>query len=62
MLQPPPEHMIEFMVAAAFHKPVADTFARAFEQPVSAWELLSSPANTSAFLKQHGWQGMPVAA
>lgn len=62
MLQPPPEHMVEFMVAAAFHKPVADTFARAFEQPVKTWDLLSSPTNTSEFLKQHGWQGMPVAA
>lgn len=62
MLQPPPAHMVEFMVAAAFHQPVADTFARAFEQPVCTWELLSSPTNTAAFLKQHGWQGMPVTA
>ena len=27
MLQPPSPHVIEFMVAAAYHQPVADTFA-----------------------------------
>ena len=43
-------------------QPVAETFVRMFEQPQRAWDMLSSPANTSAFLQSHGWQGMPVAA
>jgi 2-polyprenyl-6-methoxyphenol hydroxylase-like FAD-dependent oxidoreductase len=62
MLQPPPPHVIEFMVAAAHHRPVADTFASMFEQPLRAWELLSSPETLAAFLKQHGWQGMPASS
>ena len=62
MLQPPPPHMIEFLVAATQHQSVADAFASMFEQPLRGWEILSSPDNTSAFLKQHGWQGMPMAA
>jgi hypothetical protein len=33
-----------------------------FERPVASWEMLSSPDRTSAFLRSHGWQGMPVAA
>jgi len=61
MLQPPPPHVIEFMVAAAYHQPVADTFASLFEQPLRGWELLSSPDTLAVFLKQHGWQGMPGA-
>lgn len=62
MLQPPPPHMVELMVAAAQYQPVADTFASIFEQPLSGWELLSSPDNTAAFLQQYGWQGMPAMA
>jgi hypothetical protein len=58
MLQPPEPHMIELMVAAAHLQPVADTFAGFFEQPHMAWHLLSSQEATSAFLSQHGWQGM----
>jgi hypothetical protein len=62
LLQPPPPHVVEFMVASAFIQPVANAFANVFETPVNSWELLSNPDNTAAFLKQHGWQGMPVAA
>jgi hypothetical protein len=59
MLQPPQPHMIEMMVAAAQHQPVADTFAGFFEQPHQAWEILSRPEHTADFLRQYGWQGMP---
>jgi 2-polyprenyl-6-methoxyphenol hydroxylase-like FAD-dependent oxidoreductase len=62
MLMPPPQHMIEFMVAAAHIPPVAETFVRMFEQPQRAWEMLSNPDNTSAYLKSQGWKGMPVPA
>ncbi|HYF64203.1 MAG TPA: styrene monooxygenase/indole monooxygenase family protein [Herpetosiphonaceae bacterium] len=62
MLQPPAPHVVEFMVAAAQFPPVAETFVRMFEQPVRAWEMLSCPNTTGAFLKGHGWKGMPVAA
>lgn len=59
MLRPPAPHMIEFMVAATQHQPIADSFVSMFEQPLRGWEILSSPAKTMAFLKQNGWQGMP---
>lgn len=59
MLLPPPPHLIEFLAAASQHQAVADKFISLFEQPVSGWELVSSPDNTAAFLKEQGWQGMP---
>ncbi len=62
MLQPPPPHIVEFMIASAQIQPVANTFASLFEAPVDGWKILSHPDNTAAFLKQHGWQGMPVPA
>jgi 2-polyprenyl-6-methoxyphenol hydroxylase-like FAD-dependent oxidoreductase len=62
MLMPPPQHMIEFMVAAAQIPPVAETFVRMFEQPQRAWEMLSNPDTTSDYLKSQGWKGMPVPA
>lgn len=61
MLQAPQPHMIELMVAATQIQSVADTFVGFFERPAQAWHLLSSAENTSEFLAQHGWQGMPVA-
>jgi 2-polyprenyl-6-methoxyphenol hydroxylase-like FAD-dependent oxidoreductase len=62
MLMPPPQHMIEFMVAAAHIPPVAETFVRMFEQPQRAWEMLSNSDTTSDYLKSQGWKGMPVPA
>ena len=62
MLQPPQPHMIEFLVAAAQNQDVADAFVNFFERPQLAWEVLSSQENTSEFLAQYGWQGMPVPA
>ncbi|HEX6290829.1 MAG TPA: styrene monooxygenase/indole monooxygenase family protein [Herpetosiphonaceae bacterium] len=59
MLQPPQDHMIELMVAAAHNQAVADAFAGFFEQPVIAWQVMSSAESTAEFLRQFGWQGMP---
>jgi hypothetical protein len=59
MLQPPEPQVIKMMVAAAHLQPIADMFALFFEQPVLAWQITSSQESTSAFLRQHGWQGMP---
>jgi 2-polyprenyl-6-methoxyphenol hydroxylase-like FAD-dependent oxidoreductase len=60
MLQPPPEHMIEFLVAASLVQPIADTFAGFLNDPRRGWETLSSPTNTAALLRRFGWQGMPA--
>jgi len=58
-LQPPPPHLIEFLVAAAQHQPIADTFVNTYEHPVRGAELMTSAENVAAFLKSRGWQGMP---
>ncbi len=62
MLQPPQPHMIELLVAAAQHQPVADAFASFFEQPLLAWHIMSSQEHTTTFLQEYGWQGMPELA
>ena len=62
MLQPPPQHMLEFLVAATMHQPVADTFVRYLSRPLTGWETLSNPERTAALLRTHGWRGMPMAA
>jgi 2-polyprenyl-6-methoxyphenol hydroxylase-like FAD-dependent oxidoreductase len=59
MLQAPPPHQIELLVAASQHQPVADIFANFFELPHRAWDIMSRPENTTDFLRQYGWQGMP---
>jgi hypothetical protein len=59
MLLPPPPHMIELLVAASQHQPIADTIANFFELPHRAWDILSRPEHTAEFLRQYGWQGMP---
>jgi hypothetical protein len=56
MLQPPQQHMIDLMVAAAQSQQVANAFVDFFEQPLVAWEAMSSPEGAAAFLQQHGWQ------
>jgi 2-polyprenyl-6-methoxyphenol hydroxylase-like FAD-dependent oxidoreductase len=62
MLQPPPPHVIEFMVAAAQNPQIANVFSNFFNNPRRGWEVFSNPANTAALLRQHGWQGMPAPA
>lgn len=59
MLQPPPAHMLEFMVAASMHPSVGNAFASFLISPVEGWETFSSPERTATLLRGHGWQGMP---
>ena len=59
MLQPPEPHMIELLVAAAQNQGVAEAFVNFFERPHQAWEVMSSQEQTTKFLAQYGWQGMP---
>lgn len=62
MLQPPPQHIVEFLVAATMHQSVADTFANYLRRPLAGWETLSNPERTGMLLRQHGWRGMPAPA
>lgn len=55
MLQPPPPHVVELLVAASQHQPVADAFADFFNTPHHTWEIFSSPARMSTFLQHYGW-------
>jgi hypothetical protein len=60
MLQPPEPHMIEILVAAAQNQDVANAFVRFFEQPAQAWDVMRSQEQTTKFLTQYNWQGMPA--
>jgi hypothetical protein len=62
MLQPPPAHMIEYLVAATQHQSLGHSFVNFLADPLAGWHTFSNPANTSAMLAKHGWQGMPIAA
>jgi 2-polyprenyl-6-methoxyphenol hydroxylase-like FAD-dependent oxidoreductase len=50
MLQPPPPHIIDVLVAAAQNQAIADAFADGFADPLPTWELLRSPEHVAAFL------------
>lgn len=64
MLQPPQQHGIDLMVAAAQNQTIANAFTNFFEQPLVAWDAMSSPEGAAAFLQQYGWTApaAPVAA
>jgi 2-polyprenyl-6-methoxyphenol hydroxylase-like FAD-dependent oxidoreductase len=51
-LQPPPPHIIDLMVAAAQHKPIADALSNGFNTPDRWWQITSSPERTAALLRQ----------
>jgi 2-polyprenyl-6-methoxyphenol hydroxylase-like FAD-dependent oxidoreductase len=55
MLQPPPPHLIELLVAASQNQAIADAFATNFNAPARGWATVSSPAETATFLAQFGW-------
>ncbi|MEV5895241.1 styrene monooxygenase/indole monooxygenase family protein [Nonomuraea fuscirosea] len=42
-LQPPPEHVVRLLVAAATRQDIADLVVSLFADPAFAWSLLSSP-------------------
>jgi 2-polyprenyl-6-methoxyphenol hydroxylase-like FAD-dependent oxidoreductase len=54
MLQPPPSHIIDMLVAASQHQAVADAFADGFTNPLPTWELLRSPERVAGFLDRSG--------
>jgi 2-polyprenyl-6-methoxyphenol hydroxylase-like FAD-dependent oxidoreductase len=54
MLQPPPPHIIDMLVAAAQNQAIADAFANGFANPLPTWELLRSPERVAAFLDMAG--------
>lgn len=61
MLQPPQQHLIEMLVAAAYCQPVADAFVSFFDAAPLAGEVMGSPERSAAWLAELGWQGMPAA-
>lgn len=62
MLQPPPPHMIELLVAATHQPAVANAFASSFNDPDRAWETFSTPPRTAAFLQSFGWTPAAMTA
>lgn len=60
MLQPPEEHVLELLVAAASSQPVADAFVNFFDAAPLAGQVMSSPERSAAWLAELGWQGMPA--
>lgn len=50
MLQPPPPHVIDLLVAAAQNPVIADAYADGFANPLPTWELLRDPARVVALL------------
>jgi 2-polyprenyl-6-methoxyphenol hydroxylase-like FAD-dependent oxidoreductase len=59
MLQPPPPHALEFLIAASQIPAVADAFVEGYNTPSRLWHILSSPERTTAFLHEYGWTGPP---
>jgi 2-polyprenyl-6-methoxyphenol hydroxylase-like FAD-dependent oxidoreductase len=49
-LQPPPQHMLALLAAAARNQEVADFYASAYNRPDQFWPLESSPERMAAFL------------
>jgi hypothetical protein len=50
-LQPPPPHLIDFLVAASQNQSLANQFADGFNQPVQQWSLLSDPVKTQQLVQ-----------
>jgi hypothetical protein len=54
MLQPPPPHVLNLLVAASQNQAIADAYADGFANPLPTWELLQSPACVAALLDALG--------
>lgn len=50
-LQPPPTHIVELLVTASQHQPVANAFIDGFANPTSLAAALASPEATEAFIE-----------
>jgi hypothetical protein len=59
MLQPPPPHALQLLVAAAQNQAIADELSDNFNAPEQNWEIFGSPAGAECFLKRHAW-GAPM--
>ena len=63
MLQvPPPQNVLQYLMAAAQHKAVADWFADSFATPERSWYVLASPERTEAFLRKMAPAAAPAQA
>lgn len=55
MLQPPPPHVIDLLLAASQRQVIANAFADIFNAPHHTWEIFSSPTRMNTFLQHYGW-------
>lgn len=53
VLQPPPPHMQDLMIAAATHQPLADRIASNYGHPHRAWDDTCTPQRTAALMRRH---------
>jgi Styrene monooxygenase A putative substrate binding domain len=53
VLQPPPPHVLDLMVAAASHQPLADRIASNYGHPHRAWDDLCTPERTRALMRRY---------
>jgi hypothetical protein len=52
-LQPPPDHVLAFLAAAAHDQKLADLFFNLFNDPVRLWAILSDPDRTQMLVDAH---------
>jgi 2-polyprenyl-6-methoxyphenol hydroxylase-like FAD-dependent oxidoreductase len=50
-LAPPPQHVVELLVAAARHQPVADFYTGSFNEPDRFWHIVSRQDRTESIKK-----------
>ena len=62
MLQPPPPHAVDLLVAASQTPAIADAFVSNFNQPERNWARFSSPTRMADFLADFGWVRQRMAA
>lgn len=60
MLQPPPPHVIQLLVAAGEIPAIADELVDNFNQPDDNWAIFRDAQGSAAFLQRHGWQPAPL--
>ena len=61
LLQPPPPHVVEFLLAAHEHQPVADALFAGFATPVRLAAALADPEATQSFIRTAAGPLNPVA-
>jgi 2-polyprenyl-6-methoxyphenol hydroxylase-like FAD-dependent oxidoreductase len=53
VLQPPPPHVLDLMIAAATHQPLADRIASNYGHPHRAWDDICTPERTTALMGRY---------